>query len=363
MGTWGDIERELQKTRLPNGAPDLDGVRRRHLKALADYTERSCIVYATNGFAPRPQASSAADILVSLEPDIAGFMEAVHGLPKDVPLDLILHSPGGHAEAAEAIISYLRGRFPGLRVIVPVAAMSAATMMTMAADEIVMAAHSQLGPIDPQLTIATPEGPRSAPAAAIKAQFAQAQEDLAANPSHISAWLPILRSMSPALLQICENAEELSKTMVKEWLQKYMFQGQDNAEQTAGIVTDYLSDYKQFMSHGRRVDRNSLREIGVKIVDLEADQDLQDRVLSVYHAVSHTFTLSGTIKIVENHLGKGMFRAVNIIAVGNPASPGKPGGPVMPITPMLPGGAPALPGTPQPNRQQRRAAARKGQSH
>ena len=50
------------------------------------------------------------------------------------------------------------------------------------------------------------------------------------------------------------------------------------------------------MSHGRRVDRDSLRGLGVKIVDLESDQELQDKVLSVYHAVSHTFTLTGTVK-------------------------------------------------------------------
>ena len=106
-------------------------------------------------------------------------MEVVHGLPKDTPIDLILHSPGGTAEAAEAIVEYLQGRFPGLRVIVPIAAMSAATMMALAADEIIIGAHSQLGPIDPQLTIPTPEGPRSAPAAAIRQQFKEARDDLA----------------------------------------------------------------------------------------------------------------------------------------------------------------------------------------
>src|SRR6266568_1439965 len=357
MSTWGEIEQELLANRLPTGAPDLDKVRRRHLKRLADYTGRSCIVYATNGFSPRPGATGPADILVSLDPDIAGFMEVVHGIPKDQPLDLILHSPGGHAEAAEAIVSYLRGRFPGLRVIVPVAAMSAATMMAMAADEIVLAAHSQLGPIDPQLTITTTEGPRTSPAAAIRAQFKEAQADLATNPTHIAAWLPILRSMSPALLQICENAEELSKTMVKEWLLKYMFHGEVDAEAKANAVTEYLSDYQQFMSHGRRVDRDALRAVGVRVIDLEADQELQDRVLSVFHAVSHTFTLSGTVKIIENHRGKGMFRAVNVVAVGGPVIPPQavPGRPVIPgvTLPAAPASGPAM------NRQQRRAAERR----
>jgi hypothetical protein len=293
-------------------------------------------------------------------------MEAVHGLPKDAPLDLMLHSPGGHAEAAEAIIAYLRGRFPGLRVIVPVAAMSAATMMAMAADEIVMAAHSQLGPIDPQLTIQTTEGPRSAPAAAIKLQFAEAQKDLAEHPQHTAAWLPILRSMTPALLQICDNAEKLSTTMVNQWLEKYMFAGRDDAAEKAATVTAYLSDYKQFMSHGRRVDRDSLRQLGVKVIDLEADQDLQDRVLSVYHAVSHTMALGGAVKIIENNLGKAMirsFRQISIQAIGPtqglPGSPGQIGSPQPSSTEQ-----PKLIRQQQPNlsRQQQRGAGRKNQN-
>ncbi len=158
MGTWGEVEQELLNLLLPNGAPDFDKVRRRHLRSLAEYTGHSVIVYETAGFAP-PPGTSPDDVSISLDPDIGAFMEVVHGLPTSVPLDLILHSPGGTAEAAEAIVDYLRGRFPTLRVVVPVAAMSAATMVAMAADEIVMGTHSQLGPIDPQITIATPEGP------------------------------------------------------------------------------------------------------------------------------------------------------------------------------------------------------------
>lgn len=169
-GTWGEVEQELLNRRLPNGTPDFDGVRRSHLKRLAEHTGYSVVVYETAGFAPSPGVSPD-DVSISLDPGIGAFMEVVHGLPTSAPLDLILHSPGGTAEAAEAIVDYLRGRFPGLRVIVPIAAMSAATMIAMAADSIVMGAHSQLGPIDPQLTIATPEGPRSAPAAAIRRQL------------------------------------------------------------------------------------------------------------------------------------------------------------------------------------------------
>ena len=263
-------------------------------------------------------------------------MEAVHGLPKKVPLDLILHSPGGAAEDAEAIVDYLRGCFPGLRVIVPVAAMSAATMISMAADEIIMGAHSQLGPIDPQITLQTPEGPRSAPSAAIIRQFKEAQEDLMKTPGHTAVWLPILRSYIPALMQICQDAEELSQEIVTKWLETYMFSDLPDASDKAKAVADFLGNYDRFRSHARRIDRNSLREQGIKVIDLEGDPKLQDLVLSVHHAISHLMDKTGTTKIVENHVGKTWLRQVGVIPVPVPQP---------------------QPTEPPPNRQERRATA------
>lgn len=345
MATWGEVEKQLLRTTLPNGAPDFDKVRRQYISELAHYTKRSVIIYETAGFAP-PPGVSPDDVSITLDPDVGAFMEVVHGLPKDVAIDLVLHSPGGTAEAAEAIVEYLRGRFPGLRVIVPVAAMSAATMMAMAADEIVMGSHSQLGPIDPQLTIATPEGPRSAPAAAIRQQFAEATDALAKNPQHTAAWLPILRSMAPALLQICEDAARLSKSMVTDWLTRYMFSGHSDPRADAEKVADALSDYQVFMSHARRIGADQLRGLGLKVVDLEDDQRLQDLVLSVHHAVNHTMNHTGVVKLVENHLGKTFVRRVAMVGVPVQVAGPKPASPGL--------GQPQAPG----NRQQRRQAER-----
>ncbi|MCY4134627.1 MAG: serine protease [bacterium] len=321
MATWGQVEKELINSQAGNGPPDFDGVRRRYMRDLADYTERSLILYETAGFAPPPGAAPD-DTQISLDPDVGAFMEVVHGLDRERPIDLILHSPRGTAEAAESIVEYIRGRFPGLRVIVPVAAMSAATMMAMAADEIVLGDHSQLGPIDPQMTIATPEGPRTAPAAAIRKQFRDATEDLKQNPDHIAAWLPIIRGLSPALLQICDDAEHLATSMVTDWLEKYMFASEDDARAKAEAVARVLSDYDQHMSHGRRLGKAQLRDLGLRVVDLEEDDKLQDLVLSIHHSVNHLMNHTGTVKIVENHLGKAFIRRVGQIAV--PVQQGPP---------------------------------------
>ncbi|MBI2845011.1 MAG: hypothetical protein HYX86_00550 [Chloroflexi bacterium] len=67
------------------------------------------------------------------------------------PIDLILHTPGGLALAAEMIAMSLKAHPGRVTVMVPFYAMSGGTMIALAADEILMEGHSVLGPLDPQI--------------------------------------------------------------------------------------------------------------------------------------------------------------------------------------------------------------------
>lgn len=69
----------------------------------------------------------------------------------DVPLDIILHTPGGLVLAALQIAQAIRQHKSKVTVFVPHYAMSGGTLIALAADEIVMSKHGVLGPIDPQL--------------------------------------------------------------------------------------------------------------------------------------------------------------------------------------------------------------------
>ena len=162
-------------------------------------------------------------------------MEVTAGMPGG-DLDLILHSPGGSVEAAESIVSYLRSRFSHIRVIVPHLAMSAATMVACAANEIVLGKHSFLGPTDPQFVLSTPLGVRSVPAQAILNQFDRAQRE-GADAAKLSAWLPMLAQYGPDLLERSEMALQLSKTLVKQWLATYMFRLADDPEARAEAIS------------------------------------------------------------------------------------------------------------------------------
>ncbi len=83
--------------------------------------------------------------------DSEEVIRAIHLTDPDVPIDLVLHTPGGLVLAALQIARAI-ARHPGkVRVIVPHYAMSGGTLIALAADEIVLCEHAVLGPVDPQL--------------------------------------------------------------------------------------------------------------------------------------------------------------------------------------------------------------------
>jgi hypothetical protein len=343
--TWGEILVELQapESRLPNGTVDFDGVRRKYVSQLSALTGRAVIVYATC-FLDKDVPGNLTQITLG---DLQGFMECVAGV-RERELDLLVTSPGGSAEATESIVTYLRSKFKHIRVFVPVAAMSAATMLALGADEIVMGAHSQLGPIDPQFFILTPEGPRYSPARAILDQFERAKLECQ-DPKNLAAWLPILRTYAPGLLQQCVDSQEVAERMVRKWLESYMLKGTPNAAKVAELAARWFGDYGYFHSHGRQVTYADVRARKLKASRLEADQALQDAVLSVHHAYAHTFNGTPAAKIIENHLGRAWVKLSGQIFVQ--AAP-----PPAPLPPAPGSPASVMPSVPQSSRA--RAAAK-----
>jgi len=83
--------------------------------------------------------------------DSEKILRAIRLTPPDVPIDLILHTPGGLVLATEQIARALIRHQAKVTVFVPHYAMSGGTMLALAADEIVMDANAVLGPVDPQL--------------------------------------------------------------------------------------------------------------------------------------------------------------------------------------------------------------------
>jgi ClpP class serine protease len=83
--------------------------------------------------------------------DAEDIMRASELTDPEVPLDVVLHTPGGLVLASLQIARALRHHKGKVTVFVPHYAMSGGTLIALAADEIVMSRHAVLGPVDPQL--------------------------------------------------------------------------------------------------------------------------------------------------------------------------------------------------------------------
>lgn len=301
-----DVFQEIVQTKT--AAQDI--IRRRYLKELHEYTGRDTIVYAT-AFTSK-KLPDIPNFLISItSEDIQGFMSALHGLNGE-SLDLVLHSPGGSLEAAEQIVGYLRGKYKHIRAIVPQNAMSAATMIACACDTILMGKHSAIGPIDPQITFPTRSGHFTAPAQAILDEFERARSEIIANPAVAPLWVSKMRDYPPGLLNMCQSTIALSIEKVAEWLAKYMFAGETNADEKALAIAHWLGDANVHKTHGRPISIDKAKSKGMRVDELETDQVLQEKVMAVFHATLATLEVTQCMKFVENHNGKGWFVNVQI---------------------------------------------------
>jgi hypothetical protein len=223
-------------------------------------------------------------------------MMAVHRLNRKLGLDLIIHTPGGDIAAAESIVNYLHEMFQNdIRAIIPQIAMSAGTMLACSCKQIIMGAHSNLGPIDPWL--------RGVPAYVVVSEFKKAFKEIKKDADKVAVWSPIITQYRPTFLIQCEHAIIWSRTFVAEQLEKAMFEGEPEARAKAKKIVRRLTDYKQNRTHTRHIHVDECIAMGLKVERIEANNTFQDLLLTVHHCYMHTMMNSPAFKIIENHLG------------------------------------------------------------
>lgn len=325
QSTWSKILGEIADLAKQGQAGPADIVRLQKLQRVFQLTGRPLIVYAVACTVPNKQVP--ASVLMMDASDKLAFHDVTEKLRKYESVDVILHSPGGLAEAAEALVDLLRSRFKHVRFIIPTYAKSAATMLALSGDEILMHPDAELGPTDPQMY--TPQG--VAPAQSIIDQFEKAKEAIAKNSAELAVWLPILNQMGPSLLQQCRTALDLSEELVAKWLAKYMFRRDKGGETKAKAVASYLADHNNFKSHARGVKLSLLKKLGVNAKPIP--KLLAEPLWEVYCAVDITFSNSVAARLTENHLGNRIVRnygrgelAIQI-PIPQPAQPPQPGSP------------------------------------
>lgn len=296
MPNWNQVFDEIVVAQN-NGGNGIDAVRHKYLNALQQNTGRNVIAYYS-GFLQKPGYSFSQ----VNDDDKNGFMNAVHGLDRSKGLDLLLHTPGGDIAAAESIVHYLRQMFgTDIRAIIPQIAMSAGTMIACAAEQIVMGKQSNIGPFDPQFN--------GIPAYGVLEEFEAALKAVKADQLSLPIWQVIISKYHPTFLGECQKAIDLASEIVRSWLLTGMFKNDPDpdASQAVDRIVQSLNDHVGTKTHSRHLHLEDAEGLGLKVLRLEDDPDLQDLVLTVHHAYMHTFANTAAGKIIENHDGSAIL--------------------------------------------------------
>ena len=131
-------------------ANKIDEARQNCYKDIERYRGRTLLVYATN-FLNNPSSEDVKNF-ITLD-DIDGFHDLIDSIKdtKKTKVDVLLHSPGGMPDATERVVNLLRDSFEEIDFLIPHSAYSAATMLALSGDNIILHPNAVLGPIDPQI--------------------------------------------------------------------------------------------------------------------------------------------------------------------------------------------------------------------
>ena len=135
MPTWSELNNKLAAEKPADRGPLIVEHIKQIIADLSQHTDKNVIFYSS-AFLQKPHVPG---LLLSINnEDINGFMTGVHGLDFNKELLLLLHTPGGVAEAAETIVDYLWSKFPRIDALIPTYAMSAGTMIALGCNTILL---------------------------------------------------------------------------------------------------------------------------------------------------------------------------------------------------------------------------------
>jgi len=270
--------------------------RQRIIQSIEQQRKRRLITYISNVDHPA----------VQIDLNDAHNLETCFRAPSDLrPIDLMIHSPGGQAEAAERIINLARS-YSGndFRVIVPSYAKSAATIMDLGSDAVVMSDGSELGPIDPQIILRGPQGDMRRAAASFvehRDELLTKIRDAIQRQEPFQGYMQMLAQVDGPFIKECERAINLSKEIARKWLKEHMLKGKTDAEVQRAV--DEFSDPSRTLSHGRMIDYRQAKSAGIEVEYIPKEADLWEAFLELlFRSTTFLNMEASRIKLYESAL-------------------------------------------------------------
>lgn len=226
--------------------------------------------------------------------DILPFQDVIQNLFKESKnFCLIIHSPGGQLNPVEKILNLIRRKFEKFIIVIPNAAKSAATMLALGSDEILMNKDSEIGPIDPQIPQFTEKGiPVYVPASSIIASIDYIKERIEKGDPY-QIYVPILANIKPEWIDISIKHIESSKEIAKKWLSANMLEGD---KELADRIVDKLSKFK---THDKLISALDAKKMGLNVRILEDGDELWKSIWEVYYRAELEMQQATAAKLYE----------------------------------------------------------------
>ncbi|MCL4328728.1 MAG: hypothetical protein M1410_04015 [Candidatus Thermoplasmatota archaeon] len=297
------VNSDLQSKILQEHRPDasiLTAKRQSVLRELQNGLKASVVSYIAN--VGNPVASMMPADIDSVMDLIKVAAQENTDNKNDAVVYLILESPGGDGNTAEKLIGMFRSVFTkGFYVIIPNLAKSAATMLSLGADKIIMGLSSELGPIDPQVQILLPSGqPYYTPAKSILGTIDKARDEISKNEKMANLYYPLLQQIRPEYLKYCEDALSFSEEFAKRWLPVGSMNGRTQTE-IKNTVKELISG-SRFNMHGSVISYNDARDVLRLNVDVwDNGSNLWSLVWEYYLRAKAFFQVNpGSAKLFES---------------------------------------------------------------
>lgn len=205
----------------------------------------------------------------------AGMIESVlQNMALDQGLMLIISSPGGDGLAAERIINICKSYSPSgeFSVLIPDKAKSAATMVCFGASEILMSKTSELGPVDPQLTISENGQLKRFSVCNVIESYRELFEGATKAKGHLEPFLQQLQRYDAREIKEYEDAVALAQDISIRSLAEGMLKGTDRRT-IEKKITAFLTP-KEKRSHGRPIYHKEAKSCGlnIKLLDVKSDE-------------------------------------------------------------------------------------------
>jgi hypothetical protein len=223
---------------------------------------RPLLVYVTSS-----RFNANAQIAGDVVPE---FLDQLQKLPAGCKeLDLLLVSNGGDPTVAWRVVSLIRERVERFSVLVPQAAFSAATLIALGADEIVMHPHGNLGPTDPQITVnrrnngngQTDTIPFGSEDLGAFLKFARESVGLTDQVQLKDIFGKFCDEVGTVAIGVAARSSQLGVVMGEKLLQLHM--AGDSNKQKARAISEKLT--RDYFHHGYPVSKSEAKEIGLKV--------------------------------------------------------------------------------------------------